>query len=130
MSSFRCFEKINRYRKLKIDITVIFYWYIFNCVRFTIVLNVTTNLVISKEHTVYFNILEHSDDMYLSLIVIAKRICQEESKLSVKFLTQKRNILYIRTVIHSSSNTIAYKSYIATITDWSNVNTVYLIRWN
>lgn len=130
MSSFRCFEKINRYRKLKIDITVIFHWYIFNCVRFTIVLNVTTNLVISKEHTVYFNILEHSDDMYLSLIVIAKRICQEESKLSVKFLTQKRNILYIRTVIHSSSNTIAYKSYIATITDWSNVNTVYLIRWN
>lgn len=130
MSSFRCFEKINRYRKLKIDITVIFYWYIFNCVRFTIVLNVTTNHVISKEHTVYFNILEHSDDMYLSLIVIAKRICQEESKLSVKFLTQKRNILYIRTVIHSSSNTIAYKSYIATITDWSNVNTVYLIRWN
>lgn len=130
MSSFRCFEKINRYRKLKIDITIIFHWYIFNCVRFTIVLNVTTNLVISKEHTVYFNILEHSDDMYLSLIVIAKRICQEESKLSVKFLTQKRNILYIRTVIHSSSNTIAYKSYIATITDWSNVNTVYLIRWN
>lgn len=130
MSSFRCFEKINRYRKLKIDITIIFHWYIFNCVRFTIVLNVTTNLVISKEHTVYFNILEHSDDMYLSLIVIAKRICQEESKLFVKFLTQKRNILYIRTVIHSSSNTIAYKSYIATITDWSNVNTVYLIRWN
>lgn len=108
MSSFRCFEKINRYRKLKIDITIIFH---------SIVLNVTTNLVISKEHTVYFNILEHSDDMYLSLIVIAKRICQEESKLSVKFLTQKRNILYIRTVIHSSSNTIAYKSYIATITD-------------